>query len=259
MGFVSRVITLIALLMVPASAWAVHPFQVDTTDTQGRGNFLFELNGDYSKYDSYKKTTESGVIILGAGDRTDIAVNVPYLMLDPSPVNGVFSSGMGDVQLKLKQRVYDNEVKQSLAYQLYVNTSTGDDKKGLGTGNLFWGFGLMDQQVCHNNILRASFTYEADGSDLSKWHFFDNYALLYGLAAEFKITGKFWLLSELAGERRKNVDSESGIQTYLRPWTFMAGIKYDISKSLYVDLAARAGLNNDAEDYTALAGVALKF
>lgn len=259
MGFIGGVIALITLLMVPASAWAVHPFQVETTDTQGRGNFLLELTGDYSKDDAYKTTASSGILTFGAGDRTDIALNVPYLKLDPSPVNGVLSSGIGDVQIKFKQRVYDNEVRQSLAYQLYVNTSTGDEKKGLGTGNLVWGFGFMDQQVCHNTILRASLTYEVDGSDLSDWHFADNFALLYGLAAEFPITEKFRLLSELAGELRKNVDSESGIQTYLRPWTLMAGVKYDITKWWYVDLAARAGLNNDAEDYTALAGTAFKF
>lgn len=259
MGFIGRIMILITLLIVPASAWAVHPFQVETTDTQGRGNFLLELTGDYSKNSSYKTTTSSGILTLGAGDRTDIAVTVPYLTLDPSPETGTVSSGIGDVQLKFKQRVYDNEVKQSLAYQLYVNASTGDEKKGLGTGNLVWGFGFMDQQVCHNNILRASLTYEVNGSDLSDWHFADNFALLYGLAAEFPITGKFRLLTELAGEARTSTDSESGIQTNLRPWTFMAGFKYDITKSWYIDLAARAGLNKDAEDYTALAGTAFKF
>jgi hypothetical protein len=39
----------------------------------------------------------------------------------------------------------------------------------------------------------------------------------------------------------------------------MAGFKYDLFKSWYVDLAVRAGLNKYADDYTVLAGTAWKF
>jgi hypothetical protein len=259
MGLIGRIIALVTLLIVPASAWAVHPFQVESTDTQGRGNVLLELNDDYSKNSSDKKNEETGILTLGAGERTDIAVKVPYLELDPSPANDVFSSGLGDARINFKQRIYENEVKQSIAYQLYGIMPTGDLQKGLGTNNIVWGITLMDQQVCHNNVLHASFGYEVYGRDLANWHFAQDFAFLYGLAAEFKITGKFWLLTEVAGEMRKNTDGASGVQTYVRPWTFMAGFKYDIAKSWYVDLAARAGLNNDAEDYTALAGTAVRF
>jgi opacity protein-like surface antigen len=259
MGLIGRIIALITLLIVPASAWAVHPFQVESAEPQGKGNVLLELNDDYSQNGSDKKNEQTGILTVGIGEITDIAIKIPYLELDPSPVTGSSASGMGDVRINFKQRFYSNEVKQSMAYQLYVNTATGEGEKGLGTNNIIWGLALLDQQVCHNNILHASLTYEVYGRALANWHFAQDFAFLYGLAAEFKMTGKFWLLTEIAGEMRKNTDGASGVQTYVRPWTFMAGFKYDITKSWYADLAARAGLNDDAEDYTALAGVAWKF
>ncbi len=49
MGFKIRLVLLIAILAIPTSVWAIHPFQVEETTTRGKGNFLFELNDDYSK------------------------------------------------------------------------------------------------------------------------------------------------------------------------------------------------------------------
>ncbi len=39
----------------------------------------------------------------------------------------------------------------------------------------------------------------------------------------------------------------------------MAGLRYDIAKSWYLDLAGRAGLNSAAEDYSGLAGMVWRF
>jgi hypothetical protein len=259
MGFKIRIIALIALFMAPMSAWAVHPFVVEDTDPQGKGNYLFELNGDSIKDNSMKTTELTGILTVGAGEHTDLSVEVPYLKLNPSPVTDVYSSGKGDVQIRLKHQIFENEVKQSMAYQIYADMPTGDVHKGLGTNNLVWGAKLMDQQVCHDNILHASVGYEVYGRNMKKWHYAENYAFLFGLAVEHRITEKFWLLTELAGESRKESYAATGTQAYSRPFTFMAGFKYDISKSWYVDLAGRAGLNKYAEDNTVLLGTAWKF
>ena len=259
MGFIFRVVVIIILLVFPVSAWAVHPFQVETTDTQGAGNVLLELNDDYSKKDSDKAMRESGIVTIGAGQRTDLALEVPYLMLDPSPVTGSDASGLGDIQLKFKQRIYDNEVKQSVAYKIYANMPTGNVDKGLGVNNVVWGLAFMDQQVCHGNILHASLGYEFSGRTLKNGELKKNYNFPFGLAAEIKLTGRLWLLTELAGQYGKVTNVTTGARSHTRPFTLLGGFRYDITKSLYVDLSARAGLNSYSEDYTAMAGIALKF
>jgi len=259
MGFKFRFVVLIAILVIPTSVWAIHPFEVEETDTQGKGNLLFELNDDYSKDNSNRTTELTGILTVGASEHIDIAVEVPYLKLDPSPVYDALASGKGDVQVRYKQQIFENEVKQSMAYQLYVTLPTGDVKKGLGTNIIYWGVKLMDQQVCHNNVLHVSLAYEVSGRDMGKWHYADNYAFLYGLAAEHKITEKFRFLTELSGESRQSTDRTTEGTINSQPFTFMAGFKYDISRSWYVDLAGRVGLNKYAEDYKVMAGTAWRF
>ena len=118
-------------MLMPTTVWAMHPLGVDDTGTEGKGNFLFELTGDYAKDASLKATTETAIITAGASEHMDISLEVPYLLLDPSPVTGEFASGMGDVRIKLKQQLFENEVKQSMAYQFYAYLPTGDEEKGL--------------------------------------------------------------------------------------------------------------------------------
>jgi len=248
-----RFIVIIALFAVPAAAWAVHPLAVEDTFTQGKGNYLFELNGDYLKNNAFKTTQVNGIITAGAGKRTDVALEVPYLMLNPSEATGQYERGTGDLRFKIKHQLFENEVHQSMGYLIYGDFPTGNADEGLGKHGVVWGFKLMDPQGCCSNFFHLNAGYEVLGRDLKGLHFGNDYAITYGLAVEHKITEPFRFLAELKGENRR----EEG--RYSRPFTFLAGFKYDFSRSWYVDLAARAGLNRYAEDYAVLAGTAWRF
>ncbi len=241
------------LMLMPATVWAAHPLEVEDTGTEGRGNFLFELNGDYSKDNLLKSTTLTSIITAGAGEHVDLSLEVPYRKLDPSPVTDEFASGKGDLRLKLKQQIFENEVKQSMAYEITVALPTGDVDKGLGTNNVVLGVKLIDTQVCHNNAFHLNVGYDIFGRDIKKRHFATNYAVRFGLAAEHKFTESFRFMTEISGENREEAEVTS------RPFRFLAGVIYDISKSWYVDLGMRAGLNKYAEDYTGLASTAWRF
>jgi hypothetical protein len=246
-------------MLAPTTVLAMHPLGVEDTGTEGFGNFLFELTGEYAKDNLLKASKETAIITAGAGDHVDFSLEVPYLMLDPSPVTNEFASGKGDVRFKMKHQLFENEVKQSMAYQLYAYLPTGDVEKGLGTNNVVWGVNLIDTQECHSNAFHLNVGYEAYGRDMKHWHFAQDYAFKFGLAAEHKFTGSFRLLTELAGENRKKTDAAADTYSNSRPFTFLAGFVYDISKSWYIDLGARAGLNKYAEDYSVLAGTAWRF
>lgn len=241
--------------ILSARAWAAHPFLVEDTIVQGSGNFLFELDADRTKKDEATTDKMTAVMAAGISASADLAVEVPYYELDPSAATGRKARGYGDVLLKLKQRTYENEVNQSFAYQFHAGMPTGDKEKGLGTNNFVFGLTLMDQQECRNNILRASVGYESFARNLQKWHFATNYAVTYGLALERKVTQSFRFLMEAAGgvQRTKAADRTA------QPYTAMAGIKYYLFNSWYVDLAGRFGLNKDAEDNTLLVGATWTF
>jgi len=250
---------LCVMLLVPTAAWATHPLTVQDTYTEGRGNFLLELTGERVKDDSQKTTQEMAIFTGGVGAHVDLSVEVPYFMLDPSQVTGGTASGIGDIRIKLKHQLFENEVKQSMAYRIYAYLPTGNFDKGIGRDNTFWGFNLIDTQECHSNAFHLNIGYETRGRDNENWHFIKNFAFTYGFAAEHKFTDSFRLLTELAGEARKETNDQTGKRTYSRPITVLAGFVYDISKSWYVDLGARAGMNEDAEDYSALVGTAFRF
>jgi hypothetical protein len=246
-------------MLAPAAAWATHPLEVEDTGTEGKGNYLFELTGDYTKDNDLKETRFAAALTAGLGKHADLTLEVPYVMLDPSPVTGLKESGAGDTRLKFKHQLFENEVRQSMAYLVYVDVPTGDHLKGTGANNVLWGVMLIDTQECRNNALHLNVGYEVIGRDLKEWHFQDNYAIRYGLAAEHTFAGSLRLLAEIAGESRKETDRVTEVGTHTAPYTFLAGVIYDISKSWYVDLGVRAGLNKYAEDYTALAGTAWRF
>jgi Putative MetA-pathway of phenol degradation len=257
--FRAGILIICVIMLAPTTAWATRPFGVDDTGTEGAGNFLFELTGEYAKDNLLRATTESAIITAGASEHIDFSLETPYLLLNPSPVTGEFASGKGDVRIQMKQQLFENEVKQSMAYKIYTDLPSGDVRKGTGTNNVVWGVGFIDTQECHRNAFHLNVGYEEYGKDMKHWHFAKDYAFKFGLAAEHKFTESFRLVTELAGEYRKVTDEASDTHVDSRPFTFLTGFVYDISKSWYVDLGARAGLNKDADDYSVLAGTAWRF
>jgi Putative MetA-pathway of phenol degradation len=247
------------LLLMPVAAWATHPLGVEYAGTEGKGNYLFEITGDHTKDNDLNATKLAAAITAGAGKHVDLTLEVPYVMLDPSPATGLYERGEGDARVKFKHQLYGNEVGQSMAYLIYADLPTGDHLKGTGTNNVLWGVMLIDSQECRNRALHLNVGYEVLGRDIKDGHYADNYAIRFGLAAEHKMTESFRVLSEFAGESRKETDVEADIHSYSRPFTFLVGVIYDISKSWYVDLGGRAGLNKYAEDYSMLAGTAWRF
>jgi len=247
------------MLLVPAAVWAAHPLEVEDAATEGKGNYLLEVTGDYTRDNSVKATRLAGIITVGAGENTDLSVEAPYRKLDPSTVTGEPESGTGDVRITMKHRLFENEVKQSMAYKIYMDIPTGDADKGLGTNNVLWGVMLVDSQGCCSNAYHLHLGYEVLGRDMKKRHFARDYAVKFGLAAEHKLSEAFHVLAEFSGENRKETIGTADVSAYSQPLTFLAGAIYDISKSWQVDLGVRVGLNKYAEDNSVLAATAWKF
>ena len=50
-----------------------------------------------------KRRSLTGIITGGVSEHADLSLEVPYLMLNPSPVLGQYAGGIGDVRLKMKR------------------------------------------------------------------------------------------------------------------------------------------------------------
>src|SRR3990172_10511612 len=101
------VMAVYAMLFIPASLWAAHPLGVEDTETQGPGHYQFEFTEDYVKDNSIKSSEIKAVITGGVAEHIDVAMEVPYLFLHPSPETGRHENGLGDVVFKLKHRLFE--------------------------------------------------------------------------------------------------------------------------------------------------------
>lgn len=254
-----RLFVLCSLLLFPAGAWATHPLTVEDTGTEGKGNYLFEVTGDYLKDGSIKETRLSSIITGGLGAHTDMGLEIPYLILNPSSATERNEKGFGDARLKVKHRIFENEVKQSMAYKVYIDLPNGSRSKGLGNGGSNWGFVLMDSQVCRETTLHLNVGYDVLGSDLKSVHLYSSYTVFAGFAVERKFAESYRFLSEIKAASRRDKSAETGKYEYSRPVTLAAGVVHDITKSWYVDLGVRAGLNKYAADVAVLLGTAWRF
>jgi Putative MetA-pathway of phenol degradation len=258
-----------ALLLLSSTAlWAAQTLEINDAATEGYGKYLLELNGDHITNGDFNSTKLNTIMTAGTSEHTELSLEVPYLMLSPSTITGLDEQGLGDMRFRFKQQVNENEVGQALAYELYTDLPTGDQKNGLGTRNVVWGGMLIDTQECHDNAFHVNLGYEIPGRSIKQMHFAENFSILYGVAVEHKFTESFRLVGEIKGERRREVSSvtardiETGIEPamgYSHPLTVMAGMIYDLTDSWYVDLGWRTGLNNDGGEEEVLAGAAWRF
>lgn len=259
MNIIILLITLCCMSAAPQISWAGHPFLVENTDIQGKGNYLFETSVDHQKDGDLRSTDMTAVFTSGISNRTDVVVEAPYRLLDPSPNTGRYAHGLGDVLLKLKQRTYSNEVNQSVAYETYLEFPTGSTENGIGRDNVIFGIQLMDQQGCCDTVYHAMIGFETFVQNITRWKFVEYNSFRYGFAVEHKVFTSSFLLAELAGETRVQTDEGAGERRSTNPFTGMVGLKRDMSRTWSIDLAVRTGLNKTAVDSSILAGSAWKF
>ncbi|NTW57668.1 MAG: transporter [Nitrospirae bacterium] len=251
----------IAMVLIPAAAWAMHPLFTDDTGTQGPGAVLVESNVNYLKDNEFRSTVVPLAVTAGIGEAIDIGVEVPYLWLRPSAVTGQPQSGFSDVVFRCKHRFYEQEKKsggheqfeQSLAYQLFYAQPSGEEEKGLGAGTSRWGARMISTTEWESVEINANLGYESSGRALRRGNFTFDHAVLLSVAAEYERSKPWEPVVELAVIRVKEPD------TLTRIVTALIGLIYEPSEKFYVDAGVRVGLNDTSEDYALLAGFGYKF
>jgi Putative MetA-pathway of phenol degradation len=251
----------VVLLLSSGIAFALHPLVSDDTGTQGPGGVLIESSVNYLKDGGYASTALPVAVTAGIGETMDLAVELPYLLLSPSPVTGADESGFSDAIFRFKHRFFEQERKQdgreryerSLAYQVAYSPPTGSEEKGLGTGTARWGARLIGTAEWDAVEINANLGYESSGRTLRRGNFsFDN-AVLLSVAAKYERPRPWEPVVELAAVQTKGTDVRTRIATVL------FGLIFEPSENLYIDAGVRAGLNSRSEDYALLAGFGYKF
>lgn len=241
------------------SVFAGHPLVTDDTGTQGKGKAQVELGMSYF-YDKDKvddRTTfeaeggDVGVCItIGVLDTVDIVVGLPcsWFSVKENDMRIEREDGIGDITFDVKWRFFEKS-GWSLAVKPGISVPTGNEDRGLGAGHAGYRLFLVGTKemapfAIHVNagFIRNENVF-AERRDL--WH--------ASAAAEVEVIKDLKLMANIGIERNRDPESEN------HPAFALAGISYAVTENITLDAGLKYGLTVSENDWTGLAGLAVRF
>lgn len=242
---------------------AAHPLITDDTGTQGKGKFLFELNGQ-TGHETERTGIETGAnvtareretelraaLTYGVINNIDLILTLPYQWKRTEVSDATVSdvSGIADVSVEVKWRLFEKD-GLSFAIKPGITLPAGDKDKDLGTGRAtgtvyFIATKEIDLWAFHLNLgYKRNENAVDEREDI--WH--------TSLAGEFKIMKKLKLVANIGAERNTDKASDTN------PAYILGGFIYSIRENMDIDFGVKGGLNKAEADITYLAGIALRF
>ena len=232
-----RLLLLLAFALAGA-AHGAHPLNTEDTDTQGKGGWQVELNGERNKDEGVRGYQAAALLSHGLLDTLDLQVGLPW------QDNG-FEKGVGDAIVALKWRFWTSE-PWSAGLRAGVTLPTGNEDKGLGNGKTTWAALVMGQYEGERWIFLGHAGYRRNENKL------DNRVSINEIsgAVLYKATEELKLLVDAS--RTTNPDRSS--DTALRQT--VAGLIYLVKKNMDVDIGWRRG-NQPAIDRAVMLGTTI--
>ncbi|HEX7535269.1 MAG TPA: transporter [Syntrophales bacterium] len=242
---------------------AAHPLITDDTGTQGKGKFLFELNGQ-TDYETERSGAETGAnasaksreteikaaFTCGVIDNVDVILTLPYQWKksEGSDATAPDVSGIADISVEIKWRFFEKD-GLSFAIKPGITLPAGDKDKDLGTGRAtgtlyFIATKEIDPWAFHLNL---GYKRNEDTVDEREdiWH--------ASLAGEYKVMKNLKLVANIGAERNTDKASDTN------PAYILGGFIYSIRENMDIDFGVKGGLNRAEADIAYLAGIALRF
>jgi len=258
MKFFIKAVLFVSLFIFPMVAQAAHPLITDDTETQGKGRFQIEVNGQYES----EKETVAGVSVKGSGteiealvsygvaEHMDVVVGVPYKTIKVTEDGATLldESGNGDVSLELKWKFYEKN-GCSLGFKPGVSLPAGDEDKGLGAGKTGYSAFFIASREAGDWAFHVNAGYVRHDNKIDE----RKDIMHVSVAAVKEVSEKVKAVANIGME--SNSDPASGT----KPTFGLIGAIYSVSKDLDVDFGVKFGLNEPEVDYAVLAGMAYRF
>jgi hypothetical protein len=253
-----RGVVLSVVLVFHSIAWGSHPLITDDAETQGKGNFQVEVNG---QYDSDKETVDgvsaestggqiATILSYGLNENTDFVLSLPYQWAKGKEdgVTVYDERGISDTTFEVKWRFWEKD-GLSFALKPGLRIPTGNDQKGLGAGRtgyqaFFIGTKEAEPWAFHVNVGYIGNENKVD-EEKNIWH--------ASLAATCEVADRLEIVGNIGIER--NRDKTAGGN----PAFILGGVIYEISKSFTVDLGVKYGLTAAETDWSFMVGTAFRF
>jgi hypothetical protein len=243
--------------------FAAHPLITDDTGTQGKGKFLFELNGQ-TGYETERSGVETGTnatakeretelkaaLTYGVIDNIDVILTLPYQWKKTEVSDATVSdvSGIADISVEVKWRFFEKD-GLSFAVKPGITLPAGHKDKDLGTGRATGTLYFITTKEIDPWAFHLSLGYKRNENTVDErediWH--------ASLAGEYKVIKNLKLVANIGAERNTDKSSDTN------PAYILGGFIYSIRENMDIDFGVKGGLNKAEADITYLAGMALRF
>lgn len=231
------------------AAHASHPLITEDTGVLAKGERQLELHGARGRDEEQdvRTRTTDGSALLGYGfaEAADVQLELPYLR---ESVDGDVVKGRGDASLAVKWRFFERDgLKLVLKPDLHL--PTGRDEHGLGAGKARWGINAVA------------------GYELRRWEFLlhggyvDNRNVLgerrslrhASAAVLFSATENVKLAVDVSQDTNPDPSGSSRLREVV------LGALLELSKDFDLGFGVKRGLNDAAEDRSALLGLKVRW
>jgi Putative MetA-pathway of phenol degradation len=244
-------------------SYAAHPLITDDAGTQGKGKYLFELNGQ-TGYGTEKSAEGIGAnvtakeretelraaLTYGIIDNIDVILTIPYQWQKTEVGDATVSdvSGIADISMEVKWRFFEKD-GWSLAVKPGITLPAGDKDKDLGTGRATGTLYFINTKEIDPWAFHLNLGYKRNENTVDErediWH--------ASLAGEYKVMKNLKLVADIGAERNTDKSSDTN------PAFILGGFIYSIRENMDIDFGVKGGLNKAEADITYLAGMALRF
>jgi hypothetical protein len=246
----------IAFLVVIVScglSFAAHPLITDDTGTQGKGRFELEIAYEFEHEDNdgVEEDLHQTLFTVSYGiiDSMDLVVGIPVQHIRAKEA-GVTSTeaGVADLVLEVKWRFFEKD-NFSFAIKPNLSLPTGDDSRGLGSGEVgggafFIATAEFEPWTFHFNAGYGRAENTADERE-DIWH--------VSLASEFGATQWLTLVANVGVEENSDRASDT-------PLAFIiGGAVFPITENVDLDLGLKGGLTDPESDFALLTGATFRF
>jgi hypothetical protein len=186
----------------------------------------------------------------GIVENVDLVLSLPYLWgkAEVNEITVYDEKGIGDAVLETKWRLFEKN-GFSMALKPGISIPTGNDEKGLGTGQLGGHLFLIGSKELGSWAFHANLGYIRNENKVDErkdiWH--------ASFAATWEVIKNLKLVANVGIERNPDEDANND------PAFIIGGIIYSINENFDVDLGVKGGLSKSETDLSLLAGVTFRF
>jgi hypothetical protein len=239
------------LVLTNQQAYAVRPLATEDATVLDPGAVELEYGFEYIRQNN--SSDDYGFLltpVVGIFKNFQISVEMPFAITDPD--NETADGGIADIFLVGKTMFLDEtEIMPSICLRSAMKFATGDEEKGLGTGDEDLGLVMAATKSIGKLTIDGNFGYRFVGDD------YDETAknqIVYGVALRYAINNKLELLSEVFADTEWDFDADSHT---ISP---TIGLAYQVFENLRLDTNFRIFARDDQKtSYGVGCGMTLAF